>query len=118
MMLRPSLQFVSRATALRPRAAALLGQTPALVPVLASPLVGTRGYHGLSHMGSEPWMGQQAHATTILSVRKDDKVVRARRMCKRSSVPALVETNRTHAACSGVRRSFSSAMDRSRSATR
>ena len=55
----------------------LLAKSPALLPALASPLR-TRGYHGgqRNMMGYEPWMGQQAHATTILSVRKDDKVVR------------------------------------------
>ena len=75
--MRPFRVKIMLASLVRPRAAALLlGRNPAMRPALASPLR-TRGYHGHSHMSYEPWMGQQAHATTILSVRKDDKVVRA-----------------------------------------
>ena len=48
-----------------------------------------------SRMEYEPYFGQQAHATTILSVRKDNKVVRnARKLAHRYHVYAVPEKSR------------------------
>ena len=49
------------------------------LPSPASPAVASRAYSRRSRLHDESggWYGQQLRATTILSVRKDDKVVRA-----------------------------------------
>ena len=70
------LQALRRAPTAAVRSTPLLARSSPLVPALATH-ARAKSSRSRSRMQNDySWYGEQAHATTILSVRKDNKVVR------------------------------------------
>eukprot|EP00965_Chrysotila_dentata_P202257 6181030-Pleurochrysis_carterae.AAC.1 len=81
------LRSLPRGTAAAAAAATRASAARALPLHAARSCYHTRGQYS-SHAGIEPWYGQQCSATTILSVRKDDKVQRLPSSSLQHSAPS------------------------------